>query len=99
MSDWDAADMVRRCMDYGLAVWSTPEVSRHERIYATGIVVAALIAAAAATAVDAHGRLLRVLTLLPHPNPRHGDNDMDELRHGLLKGHELMNLGTEWSKR
>lgn len=88
---WDAraaADMVD---DYARVVRDTAGVTRHERVYAAGLVIAAAAIGTAPTILEAYAQVLHVRAHLPHSRitgPTTGD--LDELHRGLAKGLDLI---------
>lgn len=88
---WDPTSAARAADEYARVIASTVGVTRHERVYAAGIVVAGLVVAAAATALEAYARVLHVRATLPH-SAAGATGDLDEIHRGLVKGLEVMGL-------
>lgn len=89
---WDPDEARAAAEEYARVIASTVGVTRHERVYAAGIVVAGLVVAAAATALDAYARVLHVRATLPHSAEGSRTGDLDEIHRGLSKALEVMGL-------
>lgn len=89
---WEPTAAHHAAEEYARVIASTVGVTRHERVYAAGVVVAGLVVAAAASALDAYARVLHVRAVLPHSGTGAPAGDLDEIHRGLAKGLEVMGL-------
>lgn len=92
---WDPAGAAAAAEEYARVVASTVEVTRHERVYAAGVLIAGMVVAAAATTLEAYARVLHVRASLPHSGRGSQTGDLDELHRGLTKGLQVMGLEEE----